>query len=411
MAKSDMSPHVTESAMTAHPAEVADDSAVRLPAPARGEPYLLTPGPLTTSLRTKEVMLRDWGSWDDDFKAVTAEIRRRLVDMIDGDGAYDCVPMQGSGTFSVEAALASFVPRDGKVLVLMNGAYGQRAARTLEYLGRACVRLDKGDYLPPMPGEVEEILAGDPSISHVFVVHCETSSGILNPLKGISDVVIARGRKLIVDSMSAFGAVPLGVADIPFEVMVSSANKCIEGVPGFGFLLAKTSALAAAKGLSHSLSLDVHDQWDYMNRTGQWRFTPPTHTVVAFLEALRQHEEEGGVPGRLARYARNRDVLVAGMREMGFRTLLDDAWLSPIITTFFSPADPRFAFQRFYDEVKARGFVIYPGKLTVADSFRVGCIGQLDEHVMRGVLAAIAGAISAMGVDSCAPAARVAEGT
>jgi 2-aminoethylphosphonate-pyruvate transaminase len=360
--------------------------------------YLLTPGPLTTSRRTKESMLRDWGSWDVEFQEITADIRRRLTDMCDGGDDYDCVPMQGSGTFAVEAALSSFVPKDGKVLSLMNGAYGQRATKTLEYIGRECVSLDKGDYLPPMPEEVANILAKDADITHVVIIHCETSSGILNPLQGISDVVHAAGRKLIVDSMSAFGAVPLSVKDVPFEVMVSSANKCIEGVPGFGFVIAKKQALEEAKGNCHSLSLDVHEQWATMNKTGQWRFTPPTHVVVAFYEALLQHEEEGGVQGRLARYTNNRDVVVSGMREMGFETLLEDQWLSPIITTFFGPQDPNFDFDRFYNEIKSRGFIIYPGKLTEVVSFRIGCIGQLDETVMRGVLKAIDESCNAMGI-------------
>ena len=369
-----------------------------------GEPFLLTPGPLTTSRRVKEAMLRDWGSWDRDFNEVTADIRRRLVAMCGGDEDYQCVPMQGSGTFSVEAMLANFLPRDGRTLVLMNGTYGQRAARTLDYLGRDYVVLDKGDYLPPKADEVDDILSRDPAITDVFAVHCETSSGILNPLKDISDAVHKRERRLIVDAMSSFGAIPLDVADVPFEAMVSSANKCVEGVPGFGFVIAKTSALENSKGRSHSLSLDVYDQWSYMNRTEQWRFTPPTHTVVAFREALLQHEAEGGVPGRLARYSRNRDVLVDGMRAMGFRTLLNDEWLSPIIVTFFSPADPRFEFKRFYDEIKSRGFIIYPGKLTKAESFRIGCIGYIDEFVMRDLHEAIRNSLAAMGVTDCRPA-------
>jgi len=367
------------------------------------EPHLLTPGPLTTAPSTKAAMLKDWGSWDGEFKAVTAEIRSRLVAMCNGGDDYDCVLMQGSGTFSVEAALASFIPKDGKALILMNGAYGARSAKILDYIGRDYVTLDKGDYLPPMPEEVDALLAENPDVTHVVVVHCETSSGILNPLKGISDVVHGRGLKLIVDSMSAFGAVPVEVQEIPFEALVSSANKCIEGVPGFGFILAKKTALEAAKGNSHSLSLDIHDQWIYMNNTGQWRFTPPTHTVVAFLEALRLHEAEGGVQGRLARYTENRDILVSGMRGLGFETLLEDEWLSPIITTFFSPNDPKFDFTQFYEEIKLRGFIIYPGKLTVADSFRVGCIGALDATVMRGVLKAMKDSCEHMGVINFGP--------
>ncbi|AMS44754.1 2-aminoethylphosphonate--pyruvate transaminase (plasmid) [Aminobacter sp. NyZ550] len=382
-----------------------------LPAPALGEPYLLTPGPLTTSYAVKQAMLRDWGSWDGDFRAMTSEMRQRLLAMLgDTNNEFDCVPMQGSGSFAVEAMLGSFVPRDGKALVLVNGAYGQRIVQTLGYLGRDHVAIDKGDYMPPRGDEVAAALDADPAITHVILVHCETSSGILNPVAEISETVYAKGRKFLVDSMSAFGAIPLEVGDVRYEAMVSSANKCIEGVPGFGFIIARKSELEAAKGRSHSLSLDVHAQWAHMNKTGQWRYTPPTHVVAAFLEALRQHEAEGGVAGRGARYTRNRDVMVAGMRELGFETLLKDRWLSPIIVTFFCPAHPDFAFDRFYELMKEKGFIIYPGKLTVVDSFRVGCIGRMDEHVMRKVVEAAGQSLRQMGVDTAAPpAAAIAE--
>ncbi|AML52139.1 2-aminoethylphosphonate--pyruvate transaminase [Falsihalocynthiibacter arcticus] len=382
----------------------------KIPRPHLGEPYLLTPGPLTTSYVVKQAMLRDWGSWDDDFRGMTRELRARLLDLLGaGKEAFDCVPMQGSGTFSVEAMLGSFIPRNGKVLVLANGAYGKRTAQTLEYLGRAHVVLDKGDYLPPRGAEVAKILADDPAITHVVAIHCETSSGILNPVEEISEVTYAAGRKLLIDSMSAFGAIELKVADIRYEALVSSANKCIEGVPGFGFIIARKTELEAAKGNSHSLSLDVHAQWAHMNKTEQWRFTPPTHVVAAFLVALRAHEAEGGVAGRGARYTRNRDVMVAGMRDLGFETLLKDRWLSPIIVTFFCPSDDNFAFDRFYELMKDKGFIIYPGKLTVVDSFRVGCIGQMDEHVMRQVVAAAKEALAEMGVANAAPPARALE--
>ncbi|UWQ36789.1 2-aminoethylphosphonate--pyruvate transaminase [Leisingera aquaemixtae] len=374
--------------------------------PRLGEPYLLTPGPLTTSFAVKQAMLRDWGSWDDDFRAMTREIRRRLLALLGaGAEAFDCVPMQGSGSFAVEAMLGSFIPRDGKALVLANGAYGQRAAQTLRYLGRAHAVLDKGDYLPPRGAEVAQILAQDPAITHVVAVHCETSSGILNPVAEISEAAYAAGRKLLIDSMSAFGAIGLEPAQIRYEAMVSSANKCIEGVPGFGFVLARKAEIEAAEGNSHSLSLDVHAQWAALETTGQWRFTPPTHVAASFLEALRAHEAEGGVAARGARYARNRDVVVAGMRQLGFETLLDSRWLSPIIVTFFCPADPNFEFSRFYDLMKAKGFILYPGKLTVVDSFRIGCIGQMDEHVMRRVVAAAKETLAEMGVASAAPPA------
>jgi len=378
--------------------------------PELGEPYLLTPGPLTTAYQVKQAMLRDWGSWDDDFRAMTRALRTRLLALIGpGGDAYDCVPVQGSGTFAVEAMLGTFVPKDGKVLVLANGAYGLRAAQTMRYLGRACTLIDKGDYLPPRGAEVARVLADDPGITHVLVIHCETSSGILNPVEEIAEATRAAGRKLLIDSMSAFGAIPLEADRLGYAAMVSSANKCIEGVPGFGFVIARRDELENAGGNCHSLSLDVEAQWRTMNQTGQWRFTPPTHVVAAFLEALKIHEAEGGVAGRGARYRANRDTMVSGMRSLGFETLLDDRWLSPIIVTFFCPADPAFSFDRFYDLMKQKGFIIYPGKLTVVDSFRVGCIGRMDAAVMRRVVAAARDALKDMGVASAAPPAAALE--
>nr|WP_319484224.1 2-aminoethylphosphonate--pyruvate transaminase [uncultured Cohaesibacter sp.] len=381
-----------------------------LPDPQLGEPFLLTPGPLTTSYVVKQAMLKDWGSWDDDFRTMTADMRRCLLDLLgDEKDAFECIPMQGSGSYLVEAMLGTMVPKDGKLLVLANGAYGLRAARTMEVIGRAFHLLDKGDYLPPRGAEVAEILANDPAITHVLAIHCETSSGILNPVAEISEATYAAGRKLLVDSMSAFGAVPMEPGTIRYEALVSSANKCIEGVPGFGFALVRRSELIANRGNCHSLSLDLHAQWESMEKTGQWRFTPPTHVVAAFLEALKAHQTEGGVAARGARYANNRDVMVAGMRALGFETLLDERWLSPIIVTFFCPADERFEFNRFYGLMKDKGFIIYPGKLTVVDSFRIGCIGQMDAPIMRRVVAAARQSLEEMGVTSAAPPAAAFE--
>ena len=379
--------------------------------PELGEPYLLTPGPLTTSIEVKRAMLRDWGSWDEDFQGLTADLCRRLLALLGpGADAFECVPMQGSGTFGVEAMLGTFLPRDGKVLVLANGAYGLRAAETARYLRRQFSVIDKGDYLPPRGEDVSAAIAADSAITHVMAIHCETSSGILNPLAEIAAATKAAGRKLLIDSMSAFGAIDLRPDEIPFEALVSSANKCIEGVPGFSFILARRDALEATKGNAHSLSLDLHAQWSVMQKSGQWRYTPPTHVVAASIEALKLHEAEGGVTARRQRYTNNRDVLVAGMREIGFETLLDDSWLSPIIVTFFSPADPKFDFGQFYQLMKRQGYIIYPGKLTVVDSFRIGCIGNMDAAVMKGVIAAAGTALVEMGVgDAAPPSAALAE--
>jgi len=372
--------------------------------PMCGEAYLLTPGPLTTAASVKQAMLKDWGSWDGDFRDMTRRVRTELLDMIgDTEKEFDCVPIQGSGTFVVEAMLGSLLPRDSKSLVLINGAYGNRIAQTLKRIGRKHCAIDKGDYQPPRGQEVTNALFSDPEITHVIVVHCETSSGILNPIEEISQAVYASGKKLYIDSMSAFGALPLDTQSVRFDAMVSSANKCIEGVPGFGFVIARKTELEASEGNCHSLSLDVYDQWKQMENNGQWRYTPPTHVVAAFVQALALHRNAGGVVARLNRYSNNRDVLVSGMKKLGFETLLDGRWLSPIIVTFFNPADPAFKFEDFYRRMKDRGFIIYPGKLTVADSFRIGCIGQMDATVMQQVVDAAAECLKEMGIVSAKP--------
>ncbi|MRI31792.1 2-aminoethylphosphonate--pyruvate transaminase [Endozoicomonas sp. OPT23] len=363
------------------------------------DPYLLTPGPITTSMSVKKAMLHDWGSWDEDFKSITLSVRQRLLSIANAENSHTCIPIQGSGTFAVEATIATVVPPSGKILILMNGAYGQRMAKICQYMGRSHASLDKGDYAPPRAEELTSLLQADPEITHVAVVHCETSSGILNPVEEIAEAVAQAGRGLIIDSMSAFGALPVDAQQLPFDALISSANKCFEGVPGFGYALIRKSVIEQSSGNAHSLSLDLYDQWQYMEKTGQWRYTPPTHTVVAFLNALDEHQAEGGVEGRLARYSRNRDRLVSGMRDMGFRTLLEDQWLSPIIVTFFSPTHPSFSFNHFYALLKQRGFIIYPGKLTEAESFRVGCIGRLFDEQIDELLHVIANVMQEMGIE------------
>ncbi len=372
--------------------------------PLCGEPYLLTPGPLSTAAQVKQAMLKDWGSWDDDFRAMTREMRTAIVDMIeDHANDYECVPIQGSGTFVVEAMLGTLLPENSHTLVLMNGAYGKRIAQTLSRIGRRHTTIDKGDYLPPRADEVEATLTQDPTITHVVVVHCETSSGILNPIEEIATVVAATGRKLLIDSMSAFGAIAISARKTPFTALVSSANKCIEGTPGFGFAIIRKADLLNAEGNCHSLSLDLYDQWQQMERNGQWRYTPPTHVIAAFTAALDLHRNEGGVCGRFNRYTQNRDTLVSGMKKLGFKTLLDGRWLSPIIVTFLNPADKNFSFDHFYQLMKSQGFIIYPGKLTEVDSFRIGCIGQLNSQIMQQVVDAAAHSLNKLQVEHAGP--------
>ena len=379
----------------------------RAPQPAvseTGDPFLLTPGPLTTSRSVKEVMVHDWGSRDANFLRINSEVLTRLPDVVNGDADFVTIPMQGSGTFAVEAMLTTFVPAGGKVLMLINGAYGHRAKKILDIARREVVVHETPEDTPPDLAVVERILKETPAITHIFAVHCETTSGILNPIVDIGALAQRYGKSFLLDSMSAFGALPLDAQAIKPDAIAASSNKCIEGVPGLGFVIARRAAIEATAGNATTLTLDLHDQWRNFEKTGQYRFTPPIHVIVSFHQALMEFFEEGGQPGRGRRYGENCRVLIDGMRALGFQPLLSDNLQAPIIVTFRMPADPRFQFQVFYDKLKERGYVIYPGKLTVADSFRIGCIGRLYPEHMRGALAAIRDILDEMGVTSLKPA-------
>lgn len=354
-------------------------------------PYLLlTPGPLTTTATVKATMLRDWCTWDDDYNAIVQDIRRRLCELATPHPGYTAVLMQGSGTFSVEATLTSIVPENGKVLVLINGAYGRRMADICRYAKISHVAQDCGERHIPDCNRLEETLARDPDISHVAVVHCETSTGILNPVREIGGLVKQFGCTYIVDAMSSFGGLPMDIAEWQIDFLVSSANKCIQGVPGFGFVVARKDQLEASAGIARSLSLDLHQQWSSMEYGGgKWRFTSPTHVVRAFSQALDELRGEGGIGARFDRYRSNQELLVEGMTSLGFKTFLPENLQSPFITAFFSPDAPDYQFEKFYRLLKNQGFVIYPGKVTDADTFRIGNIGDVHRGDINRLIDAV----------------------
>jgi len=364
-----------------------------------GDPYLLTPGPLTTSPSVKEAMLHDYGSRDNTFIELNANMLTSLINIVNGQGTHVSVPLQGSGSFVVEAMIGNFVPADGKLLILVNGAYGQRIVKMCNYYKRHYIIQESAEDVPVDTIQLDKTLSADADISHVVVVYCETTSGILNPLKEVSDVVSKHQRGLLIDAMSAFGALPLDVKDITFDAVVASSNKCLEGAPGLGFCIASEAAMVKTEGNSPSLVLDLYDQWRAMQKTKQWRFTPPTHVILAFAQAIKEFEAEGGVAGRGGRYRNNHGILISGMRNMGFKTLLPDALQAPIIVTFHMPTNPEFDFDQFYDGLRVQGYVIYPGKLTVANSFRIGCIGRLGKEHIEGALNAIKSMVEKFGIN------------
>ncbi|MGD0903174.1 MAG: 2-aminoethylphosphonate--pyruvate transaminase [Terracidiphilus sp.] len=368
---------------------------------------LFTPGPLTTSATVKFAMLRDAGSRDREFVEKVREIRQRLLSIggaaspRDG-GAYECILMQGSGTFAIESVISSAIPCDGKLLVLVNGAYGRRIAQMARVHGIETETVESPENCRISPQAVAERLAQSHGFTHVAVIHCETTTGIVNPIEEIGEIVERAGAVYIVDAMSSFGAIAVDLAAARIDFLISSANKCIEGVPGFGFVLARRSRLLEAKGRARTLSLDLYAQWAGLEADGQFRFTPPTHVLLAFRQALLELEAEGGPAGRLDRYRANRLALMRGMAELGFETYLALQDLSCIITAFRYPTHPRFSFEELYERLSQLGFVIYPGKLTTEPCFRIGTIGRLFPADIEALLAAMRRVLEKMGVTSSA---------
>ena len=364
-------------------------------APAAIDYLLLTPGPLSTTTTVRAAMLQDSCTWDAGYNlGVVEPIRRELVRLATGpeyESDYSAVLLQGSGSYVVESVLGSAIGADESLLIINNGAYGARMVEMARCLGLRHHELDCGETTRPEPAAIDAMLVRHPEITHLAMVHCETTTGMLNPLEEVAELCQRRGIRLIVDAMSSFGGIPIDMGRLGIEFLISSANKCIQGVPGFGFVIARRSAMAACEGLSRSLSLDLYAQWHCMeSQHGKWRFTSPTHTVLAFAEALRELDAEGGIRARHQRYCTNQQLLLAGMSQLGFTPLLPRQWHSPVITAFLSPDHPDYRFELFYHALKQRGFVIYPGKVSQSDCFRIGNIGHLFADDIQRLLQAVA---------------------
>ena len=365
----------------------------------RHDLYLLTPGPLTVAPEVKAEMLRDRSPNADLHRELTGEIRRYLLDICNGTHTHECVPIQGSATYAIEAGLQTLMPRDGKLLVIQNGFYGLRLRELAEGMGLDVSALELPMLPLPTRADVEQALDGDPGITHLLLCHAETGTGVLNPIEEVAAVARERGRTLFIDAVASFGAFPIDVAALDAEAVFVSPNKCLESVPGIAMVIAKRRALAAAAGRSASVVLDLNAQWRFFEEVGWWRWTPPTHVVAALAKACERHRREGGAAKRIERYRRNWRRLVEGLRARGFRTLLPDEAAAPIIATFHDPDDPGYTFEALYDALERRGIVIFPGRLTATGTFRIGVMGDLVESDMDVILAAMDEALAEIGVD------------
>lgn len=342
---------------------------------------LLTPGPLTTTDSVKEQMLFDHCTWDEDYKKITRDITDKLLDLAHvNKEKYVCTLMQGSGTFGVESVLSSSIGKDEKLLILANGAYGERMTDIAKHNKINYVMYTQDYNKRHDLNKIKDILENDKDITHVSIVHSETTSGILNDIEEVGKIIKNYNKIFIVDAMSSFGGIDIPVEKYDIDFIISSANKCIQGVPGFSFIIAKKEEILKCKNKARSLSLDLYAQWETMNKDGKWRFTSPTHTVLAFNKALDELIEEGGIEKRYERYFNNNRLLINKMEKLGFKTYVDLKYQSPIITSFIYPENANYTFEEMYSYIKQRGYAIYPGKIENINSFRIGNIGEIYEE-------------------------------
>jgi 2-aminoethylphosphonate-pyruvate transaminase len=362
------------------------------------DPLLLTPGPVSVSMSTKQVMLKDRASGGEEFHADLTFARDYMVALVNGQGAYTAIPLPGSATYANEAVIAQLVPPGGRLLIHTNGVYGDRLIEICNHLRVPFSVIRTPPFTPPTAAQFEEAILAEPAITHVMVVHCETSTGVLNPIEAIAAICRKHAKGLLIDAVASFGAMTLDAGKLGFQAVTVSSNKCMQGVPGIGWAVVQKTALENGKGNCRALVLDLYDQNQHMDRTASFRFTPPTQVLAAFAQACREHEAEGGSEARLARYRRNWRRLVDGMRQMGFTTVVPDAHASPIVATFHNPDHPAFSFQKLFEGMKKRGFIIFPGRLALADTFRIGCMGAVEEQDITEAMQAVAETMREMGV-------------
>jgi len=361
-------------------------------------PLLLTPGPVSISQSTKLVMLKDRASGGVEFQADLKFAREYMVGLVGGQGAYTAIPLQGSATYANEAVIAALVPPGGKLLIHANGVYGDRLIEICVHTGKAHAVLRTPPFTPATAAQFEAAIRADAALTHAMVVHCETSTGVLNPLEPVADVCRRHSKGLLIDAVASFGAIDIDAKRLGFQALTVSSNKCMQAAPGICWSLVQKTALENAKGNCPSLALDLWDQNQHMERTGAFRYTPPTQVLAAFAQACREHQAAGGAPARLARYRRNWRRLVDGMRQMGFKTVVPDEFASPIVATFHNPAHPAFSFQKLFEGMQRRGFIIFPGRLALADTFRIGCMGEVTEDDIAEAMTALAETLAEMGV-------------
>jgi 2-aminoethylphosphonate-pyruvate transaminase len=362
-------------------------------------PYLLTPGPVTTSRAIKLAMLADFGGDDAEFFANVQAIRRALLKLAGCDDSHVCVLLGGTHDHAVESVIGSIGPdKKKKTLIVSNGVDAQHTAALMQRLGKACVPLSYRESSIAAAADVAKALENDRNIAQVWITHCESSTGMLNPVADIGKVVAAHGRTFIVDASITFGGAPLSIVDDRIDVLIATSSTSLESLPGVAIVLARRDLLAAAKDRCHSPALDLHAQWHAMDDARQTVVPLPTHATLALREALNDLDHEGGIASRAARYALVARSLRERLHAMGFSLFLPDELASPFVQCVLSPKDEHFGFLQFHALLQQRGFAIARGTMVKHRSFRIGCMGHVNERVMQHLVLAMEDVLKSMEV-------------
>ena len=345
---------------------------------------LLNPGPATTTNTVKQALVvPDICPREEEFGALTQSVLKKIVKVVNGQSTHSTVIFAGSGTAGVEAALSSVVPENGKILILNNGAYGKRAETIIQAYGisHRTIQIEWGNF--PEISQIENIIKEETKLTHFFFVHHETTTGMLNPLADMLELCVKHELISIVDAMSSYAGLPIDLQRHQIDYLISSSNKCIQGMAGVSFVIANKERLKATSKVSpRNLYLNLWNNHSYIEQTGQFQFTPPVQIVYALNQALDEFFKESQ-SGRTARYVKSYETLLKGIEETGLKMLLPKSQHSKLLTAIVEPKSTEYNFKEMHDHFYENNVTIYPGKGAKKDTFRIANIGAIDYRDMK----------------------------
>jgi len=349
---------------------------------------LLNPGPATTTDTVKNSLLvPDICPREKEFGELMKRVMKKLVDVIHGGPEYTSVIFTGSGTAAIEACITSVVPHDKKIFIINNGAYGKRMVQIAKINKIDCIHYEEAVNKEINLNSIESFLKQNKrEISHLAIVHHETTTGMLNPVNEICKISNSFGIECIVDAMSSYAGIPINIKEMNADFLISSSNKCIQGMAGLSFVISRVSSLDKLNNIPpRSLYLDLLGQFQSLKKTNQMRFTPAVQIFYALEQALNEYFEETAIR-RYERYKNSYDVLIRGLKDLGFKLYLPDHLHSKLLTTIYEPTNSAYSFNEMHDYLYEKGYTIYPGKCNNENTFRIANIGQIDQTDIIGFI-------------------------